>query len=203
MRSRFTVAPDLSSDLAGGEQRVAQRQHQSAIRGSRLQDLELALQLGGLLLRGIGREQRGVRIAARIAGSDFLLGTLGARNQGVGFRAIGFTGTRVEARLFALLIQCGALLLRRTASRPVLGPFPPCDRRCRRDAPRGRDPSRVISATLTAASASLRATGARFARVGSPCSAVSLARTCSEPAGFSGAEAQPANKRCGDGGSDQ
>ena len=75
---------------SGGEQGVTQRQNQSAIRRTRLQDLELTLQQRRLLLRGIGRKLRGL---------------------GVGFRKIRFMRTGIEARLFALLIERDALSL--------------------------------------------------------------------------------------------
>src|SRR4051812_35587100 len=51
----------------------------------------------------------------------------------------------------------------------------------------------LISAAVTAASASFSATGARVARLESDCNCVSLLRTPAEPSGATGAEAQPAN----------
>ena len=89
-----------------------------------------------------------------------LLGAFGARDQRIGLGEIGFARARVEARFFTLLVQRLALRLGELASAPARAPCPPCDRRCTRDARRGRDPSAIISATTTAVSASFMATGA-------------------------------------------
>ena len=113
-RSRFAVAPDLSSDFAGGKQGVTQRQHQPAIRGPRLQELELPLQLGSLLLRGIRRDLRRVGIAARLAAASAR--RCRPRDQASVLGEIRFTRARIQARLLALLDRAQCALLPRPAS---------------------------------------------------------------------------------------
>ena len=96
----------LPLPLAGGEQRVTQRQHEPAIRRPRLQYFQLALQLESLLLSCIGRELCRIGIFARLARDQLLLGAFRPRDQRVVLGEIGFAGTRVEQRaLFTLLDQ--------------------------------------------------------------------------------------------------